>query len=204
MVVDFSKLITLYVEHFSYGGLFVFLILAGLGFPFPEEITLTVGGVLIAQEMTTPLKTFMVSVVGLVGGDLCLYMLGRRYGEWVFQHRWFAPFLTQDRLLYMYNLFERYGKWVVLGARFVTGIRVVAFFAAGSLRMSLFWFVVLDTVGALIFAPFFLSLGYVFAENQETWLWYIHRFDQLILFSLFLFCLIGGFVLFRRYYNSGR
>ncbi|RMF94195.1 MAG: DedA family protein [Nitrospinota bacterium] len=202
VMFDFSAFITNYIEHFSYGGLLAFLILAGLGLPFPEEITLAVGGALIAEQVTTPLMTFLISLVGIVSGDCCLYMLGKRYGEWIFQHRWFAPLLTRPRVDHMRTLFERYGKWVVLVARFISGVRVVAFFTAGSLRMPLAWFLLLDTLGAILFAPFFLALGYTFADHREVWLGYISHIDRILFFSLAVLGLLGLLFLFRHYYSK--
>ena len=35
-----------FIEHIPYLGVFAILILCGLGFPFPEGVTLIIGGVL--------------------------------------------------------------------------------------------------------------------------------------------------------------
>jgi membrane protein DedA with SNARE-associated domain len=39
-------------EHFPYLGIFTLLILGGIGFPFPEDATLILGGFLIVQDVT--------------------------------------------------------------------------------------------------------------------------------------------------------
>ena len=42
-------LISAYIEHFTYVGLFVILMLCGLGLPMPEDVALLAGGFLAHQ-----------------------------------------------------------------------------------------------------------------------------------------------------------
>jgi membrane protein DedA with SNARE-associated domain len=45
-----------FVEHFSYVGRVVLLILGTLGFPFPEDSILILNGFLVAVAWWTPLR----------------------------------------------------------------------------------------------------------------------------------------------------
>jgi len=42
--------VSAYIVHFSYLGLFAVLILCGLGLPVPEDVALLTGGAAIASE----------------------------------------------------------------------------------------------------------------------------------------------------------
>ena len=44
--------ISSYIEHFTYLGLFVILMLCGLGLPMPEDVALLVGGFLAHEGVT--------------------------------------------------------------------------------------------------------------------------------------------------------
>ena len=48
------------VDRFPYVGIFVLLILGEIGFPFPEDATLILGGFLTAHGVIKPLPAFSV------------------------------------------------------------------------------------------------------------------------------------------------
>jgi len=50
------------IEHFPYLGLFILLILGGIGFPFPEDTTLILGGFLISTHVIKPVPALLVIV----------------------------------------------------------------------------------------------------------------------------------------------
>ncbi|MGE5893104.1 MAG: hypothetical protein ACM34I_03520, partial [bacterium] len=57
------------VEHSPYAGLFVLLILGGIGFPFPEDATLILCGFLMAQQVIEPVRALVVVYGGLLIAD---------------------------------------------------------------------------------------------------------------------------------------
>lgn len=52
------------IEHFPYIGLFILLILGGIGFPFPEGVTLIGGGFLISTSVVQPIPALFISYSG--------------------------------------------------------------------------------------------------------------------------------------------
>ena len=46
-------------DHLPYLGIFLLLILGGMGLPFPEDATLILSGFLVAHGAITPLPTFL-------------------------------------------------------------------------------------------------------------------------------------------------
>jgi len=74
-------LISAYIEHFTYLGLFVVLMLCGLGLPIPEDVALLAGGYLVHRGVTRYPITLAVSLLGVVAGDNSLFFLGRHFGS---------------------------------------------------------------------------------------------------------------------------
>jgi membrane protein DedA with SNARE-associated domain len=70
-----------FTEHFPYIGLFLLLILGGIGLPFPEDATLMLCGFLIAQEVIRPLRALVSAYTGLLVADTIVYHLGSKYGD---------------------------------------------------------------------------------------------------------------------------
>jgi len=72
--------ITTVVEHFPYLGLFLLLILGGIGFPFPGDTTLILCGFLISHDVVKPVLALIVLYSGILMTDFFLYFIGKKYG----------------------------------------------------------------------------------------------------------------------------
>jgi membrane protein DedA with SNARE-associated domain len=75
------------VEHFRYLGIFSALLLASLGVPIPEEITIIAGAVLAHEGLARWWLALPVCIVGVLTGDIVLYWIGRHWGESVMRWR---------------------------------------------------------------------------------------------------------------------
>ena len=71
------------VENFPYLGIFILLILGGIGLPFPEDATIILSGFLVAHKVISPLPIFLSVYGGLLISDFFLYSLGKKYGRMV-------------------------------------------------------------------------------------------------------------------------
>ena len=80
---------TTLVEHFPYIGVFILLILGGVGLPFPEDATLLLSGFLVSQNVIKPFQTFLVVYLGLLISDFFLYWIGKKYGRMLVLHKKF-------------------------------------------------------------------------------------------------------------------
>jgi membrane-associated protein len=96
-----------FVEHFSYLGLFVLLILGTLGFPFPEDSILILNGFLVARHVVDPLVASFVVYAGLLMTDYSLYWVGRTYGRGVIEITRFRKIMTPERLSKLEVEFQR-------------------------------------------------------------------------------------------------
>ncbi len=165
-----------YSEHFIYGGLFLLLFFCGLGLPIPEEITMLAGGFLVQLGFTRFYPTLAVVFVGVLSGDMALYSIGRRWGHGIITHRRMREVFSETRMARIRKFFSDHGSKTIFIARFISGFRVGAFLAAGTIGMRPGKFLLLDTLAALIMIPLVLLLGYYFGTNIE---WITDRFTRI-------------------------
>jgi membrane protein DedA with SNARE-associated domain len=149
------------VEHFPYFGIFLLLILGGIGLPFPEDATLILSGFLVAHGAITPLPTFLTVYTGLLASDFFLYLVGKKYGRMVVEHKRFQKIISPDRLSKLEEKFKKGDVWVILIGRHFLGLRAQIFLVAGVLRMSTIKFLMADATTALLTIALMGGIGYV-------------------------------------------
>jgi membrane protein DedA with SNARE-associated domain len=133
-----------FLEHFPYLGIFAFLILGGIGLPFPEDATLLLSGFLISHGITKPLPTFIVVYFGLLLTDFFLYSIGKKYGRSLVEHRRFHRILFTEKLLKFEEKFKKWSAWFLFFGRHFVGLRAQIFLTAVVMRMSLVKFLIAD------------------------------------------------------------
>ena len=187
-----------YPPHLIYMILFVLLLLCGLGFPMAEELVLLLGGALVASRVLHPLLMLLVNLLGVLIGDICLFGLGRGVSSRLSRSprftAWFAHKLEHGR-----PFFVRYGDTTVFLARFIPGLRAPTFLIAGTMQMSLWRFVSIDTLASLIFVPVLCAMGYFFVDQRDMIaLWF--RNTERAIGTLMVLALLGW--LSRRYWGK--
>ena len=175
------------------------LFLCGLGLPIPEELTLLTGGFFIYLGIVRFYPTLVISFLGILGGDLAIYSIGKKWGQDLLNHRNLRWIITESRLERVRQFFCDHGSKTVLIARFISGFRVAAFFAAGMMGVKLGKFLMLDFLGALVLIPLLTLLGLYFGESIGWLSEVIHRIDFWLTVLAILVCLAGlGYYLWKR------
>ncbi len=173
-----------YSEEFTYAAIFLILFACGLGLPLPEEITLLASGFLIQLGLIRPYPTLAVGFVGVLTGDLAMYSIGRRWGQGIITHQYIRKVFSESRVERARRFFGDHGNKTIFIARFISGFRVAAFLAAGTMGMRMGQFLFLDFLGAIITIPLLLFLGFYFGMNI-TWLAeFFTRIDLLLKIAL--------------------
>lgn len=187
-----------WMQHAFYPVLLLVLMAASLGVPIPEDVPLIAAGVILSQQPTFAswAGTLSTALLGIMCGDVVLYVLGQRWGPEVFQHRWVNWLITPVRLEKMTNKFNRYGMWMCFFGRFFMGVRAAMCITAGVTRLSLWRFVVADLAGAVLSIPLFVWLGYLFANMIPTLNAYVHLVQWGLLGLAIV--ILTGFVAYRR------
>lgn len=144
------------------------LILSGFGLPLPEDIPLIVGGYLAGQGYADPWIMFPGAFLSIIGADLIVFSLGRRYGHHIPRLPLLRRYLTPQRVRWAEHKLAMHGGKFIFVARFVPGLRTAAFFAAGVFRVSYPRFIGYDGAAALISVPLILGLAYYFHAELDV------------------------------------
>jgi membrane protein DedA with SNARE-associated domain len=185
-----------FIEHFSYIGLFVLLILGAIGLPFPEGTTLIVCGVLIFTHVIKSIPALLIAYSGILIGDLLAYSLGRKYGRMIVTHKRFHRIISPERLLKLEDMFNKKRTLLVMiGGHLVGEIFIVA----GVMRMPLSKFLAADAIASLFAIAIWTGIGYIGGNSLEVIKEDISRVEHIgILFAIIV---ISIYLLFR-YFKS--
>jgi len=148
------------LEHWRYPAIFAAVILGNVGLPIPEETVLALGGFLAERRELHMPTVIAVGVFAAIVGDNIGYWLGRRYGREALERYGRYIWVRADRLERVSVFMARYGAFAVFAARFVAGARFLAGPVAGAMGMGPRTFIVANTLGALVYVPYAVGLGY--------------------------------------------
>jgi membrane protein DedA with SNARE-associated domain len=129
-----------------------------------ESIAL-LGGFLAHGGYLDLTLVMLVSFIGSFSGDQTAYWLGKRYGS-----RWKPKSRVMQRRIELADrLLHRYQIPVLLGFRFVYGVRNATPFVAGSITNIPAWrFVFLNAAGAAIWSVLVPAVGFYFGETADA------------------------------------
>jgi len=175
-----AGLVSAYIQHFTYLGLLVVLILCGMGLPIPEDAALLAGGFLVHRGIIQYPITLVVALVGVVAGDNSLFFLGRRFGTGLVAYLGIGRPRSQRQIEWLKEFMRRHGHRAIFYARFVAGLRALVYLTAGSLGVSPSRFFLYDLAGAVVSVPIVVTLGYLFGNELEAALRYIGGIEKAV------------------------
>jgi membrane protein DedA with SNARE-associated domain len=174
--------------NYPYAGVAVVFLLCGLGLPLPEEIVLVSAGYVCFKGLANPYWMMAASAGAILLGDLLPYLGGRIFGAKLLRIRPLRMLVNKRRLAMFDRWFRRRGDLVIFFARFVAGLRVVAYFTAGTMRMSWRRFMALDLLGIALVAPLLVWVGARFGSIIDEAILLVQRVET----GLLITALAGG------------
>jgi len=149
-------------------ALFLLMLLDQLALPVPMDVFLLAAGGLVG----TGRISFLPSVAALAGAGILAntfwYYLGRRRGNHILGFFCRISIEPDSCVRRTQNLFTRYGFGALLVAKFVPGLNTVAAPLAGVSGVGFVRFLVLNTLGLLLWIVAYLSVGVVFHHQLES------------------------------------
>ncbi len=133
-----------------------------------------------------------VCIASILAGDLIPFTLGRAFGPRLLRLRFLRFVVSRQRLANFDRWFRRRGDLVIFFARFVPGLRTVAYFTAGTMRMQWLRFLTLDVAGILLVAPLFAVIGYWSGEYIDDAITKIKTWERGILITVVVVGTIAG------------
>lgn len=160
-------------------------LLANYGYPiliigtfFEGETIMVLGGIAAHMGYLSLDWVIACGFCGTVCGDQLYAFLGRRHGKAMLQRypSWQA---RANRVL---NILERHQYLLIIGFRFLYGLRTITPFAIGTSNVPYLRFTILNMIGASIWAIAIGLAGFYFGRAVETILGNIKHYEiELIL-----------------------
>jgi membrane protein DedA with SNARE-associated domain len=174
------------IAYWGYPAIFVVVVLGNIGLPVPEETTLIVAGYLVWQGYFRLPIVLAVGVISAVVGDNIGYWVGRRYGPAAVERvaRWAA--LDAERMASMRRFMLRHGTLAVFLGRFFPGLRFMAGPLAGAAGLGFRSFVVANMLGAAVFVPYGVGLGYALGYGLEPYVAEVRFVERAVLIAIIL------------------
>jgi len=189
------------IEHFPYLGLFVLLILGGIGFPFPEDTTLILCGFLISTKAVKPLYALLVVYSSLLIADFILYSFGKKYGRRIVTHKRFYKIISHERLSILEDKFNKWGTLFILFGRHLVVLRAQIFLVAGVMRMHPLKFLMADAFSSIFTIALMVGAGYIGGNSLQMIKKDVTRIEHIVI--LFMIILLAIY-LFLRYFKLRR
>ena len=167
---------------------------AFLGFVFPGETALILGGVLASYGRVSLWAVFLAGICGAVIGDSVGYLVGREYGARMLQATRFHRLVKPHRVERAQDYLARRGGRAVFFGRFTAALRVLVPGLAGMARMSYRVFLPFNVAGGAIWGATMIVLGYIAGVSWK----HVARYATDVGIALFLvvvFALILGHLL---------
>ena len=162
-------------------------IAVAIGCFFEGETSILIGVFAALRDLLTVEGVAAAAIVGTVLGDNLFFHIGRRMGRPALDRRpgWRAKTARVERLL------ERYGAPVMIGFRFLYGLRYVTPFVLGSLGVSPWRFFLLAGLGTLLWVGTITTIGVYLADAVQKALAHIQDVEQILVVVVLAAALIG-------------
>ncbi|MCE4046887.1 MULTISPECIES: DedA family protein [Bacillaceae] len=176
--------ITHTMEEFGYIGILLLITLENIFPPIPSEIILTFGGFMTTYTDMTVLGVVAVSTIGSVLGAVILYWVGTLLNmekiESIVDKWGHIIRLTKEDVHKANGWFEKYGYWTVFFCRFIPLIRSLISLPAGMAKMNFAIFLVLTSLGTLIWNFVLIRIGAAVGDSWETIVGYMDIYSNII------------------------
>lgn len=154
------------VQDYGYPALFIGTLLEG-------ETILILGGLAAHMGYLSLKWVIAFAFLGTLTGDQLFFFLGRRHGPTLLA-RYPSWKSRSDRV---FAILERHQNILILGFRFVYGLRTITPFAIGVSNVSYVRFATLNLIGAAIWATIFGIGGFFFGQALEALMGHVKRYE---------------------------
>jgi membrane protein DedA with SNARE-associated domain len=189
------------ITAFGYLGIFLLMLAENLFPPIPSEVIVPVAGLAVSAGQLGLVFVVVAALAGTLLGNLPWFLLARmlgrerfialvaRFGKW-------AAVKTEDVEMAA-DWFDRHGKKAVLIGRCAPGVRTLISVPAGLSSMTFTTFLVLSSIGSLIWISLLLAAGMILHQNWEVISSILGPIGKILLGLIAVGLL--GFVLWRRW-----
>jgi len=178
-----------FLETYGYWALVV-------GTFFEGETILVIGGFAAHRGYLSLPLVILAAFAGTLAGDQFYFFIGRKKGRAFLDKR---P-LWKPNIEKVQTLLERHQVLLILGFRFLYGLRTVTPFAIGMSRVRTGRYILLNGIGGIAWAAVFGTGGYLFGTVLEVLLKNVRRYELMTFICISLVgAVVWGVHLYRKH-----
>ncbi|MGG0645084.1 DedA family protein [Sporosarcina gallistercoris] len=182
------------LAEYGYYGVLALILVENLFPPIPSELILTFSGLLVASHGLSMGWMIVAATTGSVIGAMVLYGIGMfldvprlerltdRHGRWLR--------LKRKDIRRADAWFHKYGPWTVLICRMVPLVRSLISIPAGMSGMNFPLFIILTTLGSLVWNSVLIFTGVKLGANFESVIRYMDIYSNVV----YILIGIGGVI----------
>jgi membrane protein DedA with SNARE-associated domain len=184
-----------FLIQYGYVLIFFWVLLDQAGLPLPTGPILLGAGALAGQQQLEFTTIIVVGLLASIPVDYGWYQLGRLRGGKVLNLLCTLSLEPDFCVKNTEQTFERMGNFALIFAKFLPGIQTLAPPMSGMSGMPVERFLILNTLGALLWLVTLTGVGYVFHTQLES---LATQFSELGVWAgIILGCAFGAYLLFK-------
>lgn len=162
---DFAHHLSRLLQSYTYPVLVALVLLESLGIPLPGEIALVTAAAYASLGHISIVVVIILAALSAIVGGILGYWIGIKGGlPLVVRYGGYIG-IRRSHIERTHAFFERNGAKTILFGRFVAILRTWAAVVAGAACMSFKKFVTYTSIGSIVWAIVFGSLGYFFGRD---------------------------------------
>ncbi|MBL1072899.1 DedA family protein [Nocardia sp. 2] len=173
---------------------FVFLECAFIiGLFLPGDSMLITAGVVLASQVNGEGHVWALSLgtmIAAIAGNQVGYVVGERTGHHLVARK-NGKYINTQNLARVTELLQRHGFLAVLVARWIPWVRTLCPLVAGAAGMDHRRYTIASTIGAIIWAPVLLLIGYYAGSFIEDMSWLMPAVIGTLIVGLVLGTIVG-------------
>jgi undecaprenyl-diphosphatase len=174
-----------------------------VGFIFPGETAVVLGGVLASQHHVSLWAVLVAGVAGAIIGDSIGYAVGHRWGRAIID-KTAGRFVSRQQIEGVRRYIAERGGRAVFFGRFATVLRVLVPGTAGMSGMDYSRFLIFNAAGGIVWAVTFGVAGYLAGASWRQVVHLAGTAGAIIIGVLLASALIGLTIRRRRRERDGR
>jgi membrane protein DedA with SNARE-associated domain len=147
--------------------------------PIPGDTVVVFSAYLVGRGVLGFWPVYLVTCAGSMAGFVIMYYLGYTRGRAFFTGRG-SRFFPPANLIRAEQWLARYGKYLILGNRFLSGIRSVIAIAAGIGRMDWRPLAGFGALSIVFWNGMLLGAGLIVGQNWETVAVFLKQYNRLL------------------------
>jgi membrane protein DedA with SNARE-associated domain/rhodanese-related sulfurtransferase len=191
MTNDLASVVSQYGLAIVFGNVLV----EQIGIPLPAIPTLVVAGALAAVGKLSAVAVFAVALLACVIADVTWYIAGRRYGNRVMRILCGISLTPDSCVSEAQTRFERFGLNVLLIAKFIPGVALLAPPLAGATRIGWMSFLLFDAAGGALWVAAGMGGGMLLGSQIERLLEYLQNYGAAAI--LLVVALVAAYIAFK-------